>query len=85
MAGDKKFANLVNENKEFEIVPYDTFVNRVIMFLRHLDKDIIIQRLLGRVPEEESVFCNWGMSWRKINDEIITKMNYNNIVQGDLN
>lgn len=73
------------ENKEFEIVPYDTFVNRVIMFLRHLDKDIVIQRLLGRVPEEESVFCNWGMSWRKINDEIITKMNYNNIVQGDLN
>lgn len=81
---DTKLAKMY-ENKEFEIVPYEKFVNRVILFLRHLDENIVIQRLLGRVPEEDSVFCNWNMSWRKIHDEIITKMNYNNIVQGDIN
>lgn len=71
------------ENNEFKVVPYEDFKRRVILFLRHLDKGVVIQRLLGRVPEEDSVFCNWGMSWRKIHDEIITKMNYNSIVQGD--
>ena len=71
------------ENNEIKIIPYEDFVRRVILFLRHLDKDIVVQRLLGRVPEEDSIFCNWGMSWRKIHDEIITTMNYNNIVQGD--
>lgn len=73
------------EKGQIEPVRYEDFERRVILFLRHLDKKIVIQRLLGRVPEEDSVFCNWGMSWRKIHDEIITKMNYNNIKQGDLN
>lgn len=68
---------------EIQPIKYEDFVRRVILFLRNLSKDIVIQRLLGRVPEEDSVFCNWGMSWRKIHDEIITQMNYNNIVQGD--
>lgn len=76
---------LMYEKGEIEPVKYEDFERRVILFLRHLDRNIVIQRLLGRVPEEDSVFCNWGMSWRKIHDEIITKMNYNNIVQGDLN
>lgn len=76
---------LMYEKNEVKPVNYEDFERRVILFLRYLDRNIIVQRLLGRVPEEDSVFCNWGMSWRKIHDEIITKMNYNNIVQGDLN
>lgn len=73
------------ESGQIKPVEYVDFERRIILFLRHLDKNIVIQRLLGRVPEEDSVFCNWGKSWRKIHDEIITKMNYNRIVQGDLN
>lgn len=73
------------ESGQIKPVEYEDFERRIILFLRHLDKNIVIQRLLGRVPEEDSVFCNWGKSWRKIHDEIITKMNYNRIVQGDLN
>lgn len=76
---------IMYENGEIRPVDYEDFERRVILFLRHLDKNIVIQRLLGRVPEEDSLFCNWGKSWRKIHDEIITKMNYNSIVQGDLN
>ncbi|MDO5026265.1 MAG: TIGR01212 family radical SAM protein [Tissierellia bacterium] len=81
---DTKLAEMYDKGL-IKPVDYKDFERRVILFLRHLDRDIVIQRLLGRVPEEESVFCNWGRSWRKIHDEIITKMNYNNIVQGDLN
>lgn len=71
------------ETGQIQVVDYEDFKRRVILFLRYLDSGIVVQRLLGRVPEEDSVFCNWGMSWRKIHDEIITEMNYNNIVQGD--
>ncbi len=81
---DTKLAEMY-EKQLIKPVDYKDFERRVILFLRHLDENIVIQRLLGRVPEEESIFCNWGMSWRKIHDEIITKMNYNKIVQGDLN
>lgn len=81
---DTILANMY-ESGQIKPVEYEDFERRIILFLRHLDKNIVIQRLLGRVPEEDSVFCNWGKSWRKIHDEIITKMNYNRIVQGDLN
>ncbi len=79
---DTILANMY-ESGQIKPVEYEDFERRIILFLRHLDKNIVIQRLLGRVPEEDSVFCNWGKSWRKIHDEIITKMNYNRIVQGD--
>ncbi len=72
------------ENKEFELVSKEVFMDRVILFLRHLNEDVVVQRLLGRVPEEDSVFCNWNQSWRKIHDEIVIKMNYNEYKQGDL-
>lgn len=72
------------EKKEFDLVDKQVFIDRVILFLRNLDRDIVVQRLLGRVPEEDSVFCNWDQSWRKIHDEIVIKMNYNEYKQGDL-
>ena len=37
-----------------------------------------------RVPEENSLFCNWSTSWWKIRDEILEKMEKNNFKQGDL-
>ncbi|MGF0039305.1 TIGR01212 family radical SAM protein [Peptoniphilaceae bacterium SGI.131] len=72
------------ENKEFEVVDYEIFKERLILFIRYLNDDIIIQRLLGRVPQEDSVFCNWGMSWRKIHDEVVAQMNKYGFKQGDL-
>lgn len=72
------------ENGEFEVVDYEIFKERLILFIRYLNDDIIIQRLLGRVPQEDSVFCNWGMSWRKIHDEVVAQMNKYGFKQGDL-
>jgi len=69
---------------EIELITKEKFIDLVIAFLRNLDKNIVLQRLLGRVPEENSLFCNWNTSWWKIRDEILEKMEKNNYKQGDL-
>ena len=69
---------------EIELISKEKFIDLVISFLRNLDKKIVLQRLLGRVPEENSLFCNWNTSWWKIRDEILEKMEKNNFRQGDL-
>ncbi|MFV0503994.1 MAG: TIGR01212 family radical SAM protein [Lachnospirales bacterium] len=70
-------------NNEIEICSKDEYVKRVITFLEYLDPNIPVQRLLGRAPEDISLFENWGMSWRKINDEIEFIMKNESIFQGN--
>ena len=72
------------ENGEFEICSVEEYKNRVIQFLRHLSPNIAVQRIIGRAPEENTLFANWGMSWWKIHDEIEKEMLDNGYVQGDL-
>ena len=69
---------------EIDLITKEKFIDLVIAFLRNLDKNIVLQRLLGRVPEENSLFCNWNTSWWKIRDEILEKMEKYNYKQGDL-
>lgn len=59
---------------EITPVPYEEYIERAITFLEYLDPEIVIQRLIGRAPEERSLFCNWGMSWWKLHDLIEKKM-----------
>jgi radical SAM protein (TIGR01212 family) len=70
---DTVMGNLYKEGK-ITLISKDEYVERVVTFLEHLNKDIVVQRLIGRAPEENSLFVNWGMSWWKIKDEIIEKM-----------
>ncbi|WP_236785385.1 TIGR01212 family radical SAM protein [Anaerococcus ihuae] len=72
------------KNKEFVMPTKKDYQKNVILFLRNINKDIAIQRLVGRAPEEDTVFCNWNSSWWMIRDEIVKYMNENNIFQGDL-
>lgn len=72
------------EAGEISMITRDEYIDRVILFLRYLDDKIIVQRLLGRAPEDEVLFENWGESWWKIRDEIVDKMVENNYKQGDL-
>lgn len=58
------------EKKEFEMISVEEYMERVIVFLEYLDPRITLQRIIGRAPEDSSVFTNWGMSWWKIHDEI---------------
>lgn len=71
------------ENNEFTVDSVDTYVDRVVDFIRYTHPEIAFQRLLGRAPKEESLFCNWDMSWWKIQDMIESKLENENIQQGD--
>lgn len=58
------------------------FIRRTQIFLEHLNPNIIIQRLIGRAPKERSLFCNYNMSWWKIQDMINEKMTLEESYQG---
>lgn len=67
-----------------EMISVDAYKARVITFLRYLDPEIVIQRIIGRAPESYTLFANWNMSWWKIHDDIIEEMVNNHYQQGDL-
>lgn len=69
-------------NNEFEIVSLDNYINRVILFLEYLKPNISIQRLIGRAPQENTLFCNWNTSWWKIKDMIEEEMKKRESYQG---
>lgn len=69
-------------DKEFEMISIEEYKNRVILFLQHLNKNIVVQRIIGRAPEKNSLFCNWGYSWWKIRDDIEKTMVDSNFYQG---
>lgn len=70
------------ENKEFEMISMEEYVDRVILFLEYLHPEIVIQRLIGRAPEENTLFCNWNTSWWKIKDQIDAWMLERDTYQG---
>ena len=72
------------EGGEIEPISLDDYKKKVILFLRNLKDDIIVERIIGRAPYENALFCNWNTSWWKIRDDIINVMHENGYTQGDL-
>lgn len=68
--------------REFEIISVEEYKNRVITFLEYLSPQISIQRIIGRAPEKDTLFVNWGKSWWKIKEEIEYQMTKENRFQG---
>lgn len=73
------------KNNEITVISKDEYVERVVVFLEHLNKDIVVQRLAGRAPKEGSLFVNWGTSWWKIKDQILDKIESEMRFQGSKN
>ncbi len=71
------------ENGEFQLIGAEEYAARAVKFLEYLSPDICVQRLVSRAPEQETVFCNWGMSWWKVRDMIDRIMEENDLCQGD--
>lgn len=69
-------------NKEFDLGCVEDYVKRVAVFLSYLKESVIVQRLVARAPEEETIFCNYGISWWKIRDMIEEYMQEQHIKQG---
>ena len=72
------------ERGEIDPISLEDYKKKVILFLRNLKDDIIVERIIGRAPYENSLFCNWNTSWWKIRDDIIAVMHENGYTQGDL-
>ncbi len=72
------------ERGEIEPISLEDYKKKVILFLRNLKDDIIVERIIGRAPYEDSLFCNWNTSWWKIRDDIVNEMQENGYTQGDL-
>lgn len=71
------------QNEEIEMIELEEYVKRVCVFLQYISKNIVIHRLIGRAPEENTLFCNWNTSWWKIKDMIDEYLEINDIHQGD--
>lgn len=67
---------------EISLISKEEYMERVIIFLEHLDPNIVIQRIIGRAPEENLLFVNWNESWWKIRDDIVALMESRSSVQG---
>lgn len=72
------------ERGEISLITAEEYIERVIQFLRHLDGRIVLQRLVGRAPEENTLFTNWSMGWWRIQEEIERQLEVNDWRQGDL-
>ncbi|MEW5898599.1 MAG: TIGR01212 family radical SAM protein, partial [Bacillota bacterium] len=55
---------------DFQVIPLEDYVNRVVTFLEYLDPAIVIQRLVGRGPYNQVLFSNWGVSWWLVKQKI---------------
>lgn len=73
---------IMYKNNEISVIAEEEYVERAVTFLEYLDSNIVVQRLVGRAPKEGSLFVNWGMSWWKIKDDILEKMESENRLQG---
>ena len=71
------------EKGELELIGRDEYQKRVILFLRHLSPNIVLQRVIGRAPAENTLFSNWSTGWFKIRDGIIRQMEEHGFKQGD--
>ncbi len=71
------------QNNEFTVDSVDSYVDKVVEFIRYTQPHVTFQRLLGRAPQENTLFCNWNMSWWRIHDMIEEQLENLNAVQGD--
>jgi len=71
------------EKGQLEIISMQDYIKRVACFLEYLDPEIVIQRLVGKGPRENLLFCNWGVSWWLVKKKIEDYLAENNIYQGN--
>ncbi len=69
-------------NNGLELLSSNDFIERTILLLELLNPNIVIERLIGRIPEKNCVYANWQQSWWKIRDLMIETMVKNSNFQG---
>jgi len=70
------------EKNQFNLISLDQYIDRVILFIEILRPETVIQRLVGKGPQGNLLFCNWDTSWWKIKSMIEAKMSRLGSYQG---
>ncbi|MFA9377181.1 MAG: TIGR01212 family radical SAM protein [Lachnotalea sp.] len=70
------------EDGKITLCSKDEYLEKLIIFIENIKPDIVIERLFSRIPDQDSAFSNWNMSWWKLKDEFITLMTNKNSYQG---
>ena len=70
------------DSGDVTLLTMDDYLERAIHFLSYLDENIAVQRIIGRIPEKDSVVSNWNMGWWKVRDLLIEQMRKKQIYQG---
>jgi len=65
-----------------KLITLDEYIERVIAFMEYLDPAVVIQRLVGKGPQGNLYFCNWGTSWWKIKRRIEELLEERDTYQG---
>jgi len=69
---------------QVQLLAMEDYVARAVAFLGHLAPRIVIQRIIGRAPAEDTLIANWHTSWWKVRDLIEDTMRERGIIQGSL-
>lgn len=72
------------EAKQFELISAEEYVDRAVAFVRHIRPDMVLQRLVGRAPKDNTLFTNWSMGWWRVQDMIDEELERLDAHQGDL-
>lgn len=70
------------ENGELSLISKDEYIKRLGLFIENLSSSIAIERFFARAPKEDTLFCNFGCSWRKLKIEFDEYIKINEIYQG---
>ncbi len=68
--------------KTLKMLSLEETITRTILLLEYIDPTVAMQRIVSRVTEEKSVFCNWNQSWRKVLMQIEEQMRCEGTRQG---
>ena len=72
------------EAGEVKLLEKDDYIRRAILVLRHLHPGCVVERIIGRAPEKDTIVANFNTSWWLIKEEIEQIMVQKGYRQGDL-
>lgn len=70
------------QNNTIALISKEEYIARVVTFLEYLHPDIVVQRLIGRAPETNTLFSNWQTGWWKIKEAIELSLSLQETWQG---
>lgn len=70
------------EKEKFHLLSKDEYLTYLELFLIHLSKDIVVQRVAGDCPKEILLATGFSENSRKIKEELISLMNQKKSWQG---